>query len=323
MSTRPEPPPTLLVVFHRPEVTRRLVDALRPAAPSRVYVAGDGPRAGHPDDVERVAATRAAIAGIDWPCDVRTRYLDENVGLQRNVVGAIDWFFEHEDAGVILEDDCLPAPDLLPFAASVLERYADEPQVMHVSGLNMRPEPRRTPHSYFFAEVGHVWGWATWRRAWRRFDPELRVWPELAPSLGPGAPRLRRMIGRKLASAHAGRKWTWSRAWYGATVAHHGLAVIPAVNLVENVGDGPDATHGPTPGHPLRRPAEGRLTFPLHHPAHLVPDPGYERLLAEYHAGTYRRRIEDGARELRARLTPREAQHRGGDAHPRSGPDQR
>ena len=164
------------MVFNRPEVVRRLLSSVRARRPPRVFVAADGPRPDHGDDVERCAETRALIEQIDWPCAVTTLYRDTNLGLQSAVVSALDWFFEHVDTGIVLEDDCIPEPDFFPFAGAMLERYRDVPRVMHVSGLNMRPEETFGPGSYFFASVGHIWGWATWRRAWRRFDGSL-PWP--------------------------------------------------------------------------------------------------------------------------------------------------
>ena len=289
----------LVLVFNRPEGTLRLLDALRPARPARLFVAADGPRPGHPDDVDRCRRTRDVFAAIDWPCHVETLEHDENLGPGGPaVVAGIDWFFEQVEAGIVLEDDGLPAPELFPFASELLDRYADVPQVMQVSGLNMRPRERFDSHSYFFAEVGHHWGWATWRRAWELFDPSFEAWPEMRSALGRGAPPLRRALGRKCASAYAGRKRTWSRAWYYTMLRHHGLAVIPSVNMIENVGFGPDATHTKSRRHPLRVERSGPMAFPLDHPTQLVPNARYERHLARYHASTVRRRPEVWARSL-------------------------
>jgi hypothetical protein len=283
----------LVLVFNRPAVARQLLEAVRVARPAQLFVAADGPRAGHPTDEERCRQTQALFRDPGWPCEVHTRYLERNAGLQHAVVSAIDWFFDHVTEGIVLEDDCVPAPDFFPFAGELLDRYAHTTQVMHVSGLNMRPGTTFDPYSYGFAGVGHIWGWATWRRAWRLYDGALTDWPAMRCECGPGAPRLRRVLGRKFAAAHAGRKFTWARAWYYSTVRHGGLAIVPAVNLVRNVGFGADATHTVGGHHPLRREAWGTLPFPLVHPPHLLTSPDYERELARYHAGSYRRRASD------------------------------
>ena len=230
---------------------------------------------------------------IDWPCEVATLYRDTNLGLQAAVTSAVDWFFEHVDAGIVLEDDCVPEPDFFPFAGDLLDRYRDEPRVMHVSGLNMRPQETFGADSYFFAAVGHIWGWATWRRAWQLFEPALPSWPEVRRRTGRGASPLHRALGHKFASARAGRKWTWARAWYYATVRHDGLAVIPASNLVRNVGFGPEATHTRGGRHPLRVAPGNGLDFPLRHPAALSTSPQYAQHLARYHRGSYGRRLSN------------------------------
>ena len=165
---------------------------------------------------------------------------------------------------------------------------------MHVSGLNMRPSERFSPHSYFFTGVGHIWGWATWRRAWRLNDPSMAEWPVLRRELNSGAPKLHRVLGRKFAAAYEQRKSTWARIWYYTTVLHSGLSVVPSVNLVRNVGFGEDATHTKSGRrHPLRREEWGSLPTPLSHPPVVEPNADYERHLTRYHKGSYRRQVSD------------------------------
>lgn len=294
----------LVVLFNRPEVTRRLLDALRSAQPSQLFVAADGPRAGHPTDVERCRQTRDVIDEVDWPCTVHTLFHDANLGLKNAVISGIDWFFEHVESGIILDDDCLPAPDFFTFAGELLDRFALVPQVMHVSGLNMAQEKSFSPHSYFFGEVGHIWGWATWRRAWALYDDDLTDWPAMRREFGHGASPLRRALGRKFASAHAGRKTTWARSWYYTMARHAGLAIIPSVNLVQNIGFGADATHTTTARHPLKQELSGEMTFPLDHPPHLVTNVRYQRRLAGYHARSYRRRAQERTRIIVDALRP-------------------
>lgn len=286
-------PPVLALVFNRPALTGQLLDALRAGQPAQLFVAADGPRPEVPDDGARCQQTRELFREIDWPCEVRKLFRERNVGLQEAVVSAIDWFFEHVTAGIILEDDCLPSPDFFPFAGELIDRYAETPQVMHISGLNMRPDDSFEPYSYGFAGVGHIWGWATWRRAWQLYDPTFADWRAVCYESGRHASQLRRVLGRKFASADAGRKFTWARAWYYTTVRHHGVAVVPSVNLIRNVGFGADATHTSGKNHPLRRDKWGSLKFPLLHPPHLRTNVPYERRLARYHRGSYRRQASD------------------------------
>ena len=287
-------PPVLLLVFNRPDVARRLFDAVSVTRPTLLFIAADGPRPDRPADDLLCSETRDVFRRIDWPCQVHTLYRETNLGLTTAVISAISWFFDHVEAGIILEDDCLPAPDFFRFAGELLDRYGSDPQVMHISGLNMEPGTHFSPNSYFFTQVGHIWGWATWRRAWRLYDVTMSEWPAIRHRFGFTAPPLQRALGRKFASAHAGRKVTWSRAWYYTLLRHSGLAIVPSVNFIQNVGFGRDATHTTGDWHPLRLAASASLTFPLTHPTDRAPNERYTRLLAQYHYGSYAMR----AREL-------------------------
>lgn len=288
-------PPVLLLVFNRPEVTARLLDAVRAARPERLFIAADGPRRDRPEDAGRCEATRRVFDAIDWPCRVERLFREDNVGLDLAVISGISWFFTQVDAGVILEDDCLPAPELFPYSHELLGRYADNERVMHVSGLNMRPETAFSPHSYFFTRAGHIWGWATWRRAWDRFDRGMSGWPAMRDAYTRSAPPLQRALRRKFAAAYAGRKRTWARVWYYSVARHDGLAIVPSTNLVTNIGFDGDGTNTRGGAHPLRVGTSRRLTFPLDHPPGLAPNAAYERLLARYHRGSYLKRAREFA----------------------------
>ena len=285
--TVPDPavvaPPILLVVFNRPEGTRRMIDALRKVAPPRLFVAADGPRPDRPEDVERCRATRAVIDEVDWPCEVRRLEHDGNLGLSRAMVAAIDWFFEQVDAGVILEDDCLVHHDFLRFAGEVLDHHRDTEEVSYVTAVNLRPHQDPVLDTYAFASCGHVWGWATWARTWRTFDPFLSAWPEHAERFGRGASPLHRNLGRKFASAHSGGRHSWARALHFHVARHDGLVVVPPVNLVRNIGIGPDASNTRSSRHPLARLPVGHLEFPIRHPDALVADPDYDAAMAIFH----------------------------------------
>lgn len=286
--------PVLVVVFNRPDVTRQMIDALREARPDRLFVAADGPRADHPDDAERCRQVRAELERIDWPCEVSVLAHDRNLGLQEAMVTAISWFFEQVEAGVVLEDDCLVHPDFFRLCDDVLERYAEVPEVMYVTALNMAPgETFAGGASWTFASAGHIWGWATWRRAWQGYDARLSDWPQHAAEFGPGESKLRRAIGAKAAAAHSGEKHTWARAWHYHVAKHRGLVVVPATNLVRNVGFGPDATHTVSRSHRLGGLEAAGLPDALVAPSGVAPDPRYDAHLASYHTWSWKRRLRE------------------------------
>lgn len=275
--------PVLLIVFNRPGPTRRVFEAVRRARPARLYVAADGPRPDRPTDAARCAETRALVtAGIDWPCEVRTLFRTENLGCGFGPAGAISWFFEHESEGVILEDDCLPVPDFFRFCQELLGRYRHDTRVMHIGGGNFSSEARHPipvgGESYHFSGRVHSWAWASWRRAWHHFDFHLTLLPELRrrgalvdsyPSLLERTYWLRKFeeVRQETQLAHV-----WDYQWHFAVAAHGGLTIVPAVNLVTNIGFGDDATHTLDPQDQLAHPPVGTLKFPLIHPSMVLRD---------------------------------------------------
>ncbi len=271
----------LLLVFNRPDHTRRLLDCLRPLQPPALYVSADGPRAHVPTDAAACTAVRALFSeAVDWPCTVYTQFLSHNLGCRRAVERGISWFFEHVEEGIILEDDCLPDPSFLPFCTELLERYRHEERVMHIAGSNPAPHAcRKTATSYLFSRFSFIWGWATWRRAWRQYRPDFpdleREWAHPAGAFSRLLPNraAHRYLLDKFERVRNGTFDTWDYAWFYTIMRADGLCVVPKVNLVHNIGFDAQATH--TADKRLARPARS-LSFPLVHPPLGEPAPALE-----------------------------------------------
>ncbi len=241
--------PLLLIVWRRPHTLRQVIDAIRPVAPTRLYVACDGPNPKRPGEAEKVAATRAVIeTEIDWPCQIERLYSDTNQGCRLGVSRAITWFFEQVEEGIILEDDCVPHPDFFPYCTTLLERYRHDTRVWCISGNNFQNGHWRGDGSYYFSRYNHCWGWASWRRCWQHYNADLSQWPALRDS---GLldtifeDPLERIywcgIWQRLIDA--GEPDTWDYQWTLTCLAEGGLTALPNRNLVSNVGFGMDATH--------------------------------------------------------------------------------
>lgn len=270
---RPLHTPVLFLVFNRPHTTRRVFAAIRAARPPRLYVAADGPRPEHRGEAERCAEVRAMAIAVDWPCEVRTLLRDEHLGCKLGVSRAVDWFFAQEEEGIILEDDVLPRPGFFPYCEELLARYRDDAQVAMISGCNLLGSNFSPPASYFFSRYMHVWGWASWRRAWSKFDVGMADWPSPAArkSLGVavgGRPGPRRHWRSIFDDVQSGKIDSWAYAWMYAGWMNDMVSVIPAISLVDNIGFGPDATHtrGLAPS-ALRHAPMLPLAFPLDHPS--------------------------------------------------------
>ncbi|MEO6536135.1 MAG: hypothetical protein ABIT47_00445 [Candidatus Paceibacterota bacterium] len=240
-------PPVLIIIFNRPDIVRNLIDSLSQVKPSLIYIAADGPRPDVPGEAERCLAARTVAQNIPWPCTVKTLFSEVNQGVDPAVEAAISWFFENEPEGIILEDDCIPHPDFFTFTSEMLERYRSDERVMMVSGNNFQKERIRGDGSYYFSNYGNTWGWATWKRAWEKYDTALAALPGFIEhnSLATILPRVeeQRFWIKYLRKLHAGTRTAWDTKWLFAQWLNNGVAIVPNTNLVENIGFGSDATH--------------------------------------------------------------------------------
>ena len=268
--------PVALLTFARPAETARVLQVIRQLRPRTLLVVSDGARQGRPDEAGRVAQTRALLDTIDWDCDLRTNFAPTNMGCRRRVSSGLDWVFQQVDRAIILEDDCLPSPAFFQYCAQMLERYQDNPEVMTISGMTYFSGKHRIADSYHFSRYPLIWGWASWARAWRHYDVDMKDWPQhKADGL------LRRVIGDRLIElqmedmfdhVHGGFD-TWDVQLLYASIKRGGLNAIPVTNMILNIGFGELATHttGGTPT-PVRNMKLGELSFPLTHPVAALRD---------------------------------------------------
>lgn len=239
--------PVLLLVFNRPECTSRLIELIESMRIAKLYVSADGPRKGVEADRENCKQVRALIRNCREAVPERLQFHDENLGCKLGAASGMDWFFQHEQRGMILEDDCLPNPEFFKFCREMLDRYEDDESIFAVCGNNFQNGKKRGDGSYYFSKYAHIWGWATWRRAWQKNDVDMAFWPELRASeqwkkLYPKQ-REREHWEQLLDRVAAGEIDTWDYQWLASIWAHGGKSIIPNKNLVTNVGFGAEATH--------------------------------------------------------------------------------
>jgi len=271
---RPLRAAVLFLVFNRPETTQQVFDAIRRARPSRLYVAGDGPREDVRSDRDQIALVRSIATNVDWPCEVSTLFRETNLGCKYAVSGAVSWGFESEDRLIILEDDCLPSSSFFGFCDEMLLRYQADSRVHHIGGTNPLNLSDDRVNSYGFSRYNRIWGWATWKNSWEAFNVEIPLWPEISKSRTLG-----QLLGRKegkkytkiFEATYGGHIDTWDYQWF-LTRLLLGQAIFPHVNLVTNIGFGPGATHTKKVGSALDNALRGEMIFPLQHPNSLEID---------------------------------------------------
>ena len=268
--------PVLFLVFNRPELTSRVFAAIRAAQPAQLFVAADGPRPGNSSDQRLCEQVRAIVTAVDWPCKIQTLFRDSNLGCKHAVSSAISWFFDAVDEGIILEDDWLPNPSFFPYCEELLSRYRTDSRVMMIGGYN--PVGNNTQDSYFFSLYGGIWGWASWKRAWKSYSLDRAVWDDAAyrsaarSAINSGWQwKIKRWSYEHVFS---GKKNTWDYQWEYIRVAQNGLSIVPATNLIENIGLGADSTH--TAGRTSLYTPSKPLEFPLRHPQNVSVDRAYD-----------------------------------------------
>ena len=282
--------PVLFLVFSRPDTTRRVFEAIRQVKPSRLYIAADGPRDNKlGEDLKVQEVRKYVMSNIDWECEIKTLFREKNLGCKLAVSSAIDWFFENEEEGIILEDDCLPDVSFFPFCSELLERYRHDERVMMVSGVNFLGGQRVTPYSYFFSKYNYIWGWASWRRAWKHYDVNMRLWPEFREKaflLGILDKKEYIHWSKYFDDIFSGKVDTWDAQWTFSLWTQNGLSVMPAVNLVCNIGFGAQAFHTTKQIIPDQLLKSGRMPFPLEHPSYILCDKKADALMRKVFQGT-------------------------------------
>lgn len=271
--------PVLLMLHKREHTTRKVLEKVREARPPRLYVSIDGPRPDREGEAEAVRGVRDLFYGpLGWECELHVRASERNLGCRRHNSEALDWFFGCEDRGIILEDDCLASDDFFPFCEELLEKYEDDPRIFSISGDNFQRGRIRGDGSYYFSQIQHCWGWASWRRAWSEYrsveaslgDALDRYRAGLLPQLTHD-PAIDRMWMARIREVVEGSVDSWAYIWSFCCLLHRGLTVLPNRNLVQNIGFGPGATHTNTIVPHFIVAAEN-LDWPLRHPTRVEYD---------------------------------------------------
>ncbi len=243
-------PPVLVTAYRRPALLAGLLDRLRASEVTHLYVSIDAPRGASPSEAASVDACIALASRVDWAESLSIRVSESHLGCGAGMRAGLDWFFAHQDKGVILEDDTLPDPSFLAFCNVLLDRYEHDERVLAVSGCCLVPRDRLSApdHPYRFSSVPHVWGWATWRRSWIACEPDLSDWRSLIDAASiwtrvQGSVAAALYWGAVFDAVRRGRLDTWDAGLVLAGFRSGQLTATANLNLVENRGFAVEATH--------------------------------------------------------------------------------
>jgi hypothetical protein len=262
--------PVLFLVFNRPNSTQEVFNEIKKYMPSKLFIAIDGPRESIIEDKEAIEKVKKIIFDdISWDCELHTLIREKNLGCGRAVSLAINWFFENVEEGIILEDDCLPRIEFFLFCSEMLAKYRNNKNITHISGSNFQLGKFRGKADYYFSNYTHVWGWATWKRAWTHYDFEMKKYlnnQELNNNMYKYLPK------NLLDAVYQQKIDTWDVQLFYTNFINNHLSIIPQTNLIKNIGFTQSATHTTSVPNYLSKMEYKILEFPLKHPHKIIVD---------------------------------------------------
>ncbi len=293
--------PVTIIIFNRPETTRMVFEQVKKVCPKKIFIISDEGR--NEKEKEIVRETRRIVEDINWTCEIHKNYAEQNMGCGYRVSSGLDWVFNHTEFSIILEDDCVPNRSFFEFCAEMLEKYRNDERIMYISGNNFHKQVQFS-HSYDFVNIGWIWGWATWRRAWRKYDFKISSWKD-----GNKNKIHRRFYTDKeypifendLRSLMDRGFFTWDFQWQYACACNNGMCIVPCRNLITNIGFGEEATHTKT----RREYYDGKtfeLDFPLSDPEFIIPNREYDYMtlvhLKGFESNTIKRNLQKVRMEI-------------------------
>jgi hypothetical protein len=271
--------PVLFLIFNRFDTTKKVFEAIRQAKPYHLYVASDGPRDNRTGENEKVENIRRYVLdNIDWQCEVKTLFREKNLGCGKAVSGAITWFFEQEEMGIILEDDCLPMQSFFPFCETLLEYYKSDTRIFLISAYNKQGQWNSDKYDYFFSNLGGIWGWASWARAWKHYDFNISDIDEFI-SLNGFTYLFGKIVGKirgnmMVEGIKKKKIDTWDYQFGYTRNKNNGLSIVPSKNLITNIGFNNEATH--TTSKNVIFPKAYEIDIPININNYFIPDRYYD-----------------------------------------------
>jgi hypothetical protein len=284
--------PVLFLIYKRPETTERVFNAIRMAKPQKLFIAADGPKKDSADEAETCQQVRKIATAVDWECEVKTLFRNENLGCRRAVSNAINWFFENVDEGIILEDDCLPSLSFFGFCEELLKRYKNDTRIMHIAGYNAHFGKRYGDASYYFSNYNLIWGWATWKRAWQYYSEDMSDYEYFLKSKTFKdvfhSKKEQLFFKDSFKQTFQGHIDSWGYFWLFSRCMQGGYAIHPNCNLIENIGFTENATHTKSTNGKLGNNPKADIIFPLTHPRFTLPDRNADhKIFTTLHCNNY------------------------------------
>ena len=229
--------PILYCCYNRPDLVLKSIDILKRLKPKKLYITCDGPKESS-EDIKKCNEVKNIIEKTTFLSEVVLKFRDNNLGCKIAMSESINWFFNHEEEGVILEDDILPSLDFFKFCEYSLKKYRNKENIMMISGTNYLGNNVKS-NKYLYSEHFIIWGWATWKRAWSHYDVDMLAWKNkdvVTEIKSRFDEKTFKFLETRFNQIFLDYKDTWDIQWHFACIKNKGLCVVPEANLVKNIG---------------------------------------------------------------------------------------
>jgi hypothetical protein len=237
--------PIALFVYNRPDHTRRTLAYLQKnvlADESRLFIFSDAAKT--LADQAKVDEVRQVIAEASGFKSIKIIERKQNLGLANSIIAGVTKLVNEYGTVIVFEDDLLSSPYTLEYFNEALSRYQNQENIMHIGAYMYDLKDKTLPQTFLF-RAATSWGWATWARAWKHFEPDIDVLIQQFDrqkisrfSIEGTMNFWKQMLGFK-----AGKNNSWAIRWYASIFLKGGLTVNPSHSLVHNIGNDGTGTH--------------------------------------------------------------------------------
>lgn len=274
--------PVLFIVFNRIDETKKTFDIIKRIKPSKLFIAADGPRKDRQGESDLCDKVRTLASNVSWECEVHTLFQNSNLGCGLGEASAMNWFFNNVEMGIIIEDDIVVDDSFFYFCEQMLHKYRDDGRVGMITAFNFMHSTIDYPYSYYFSKLYHIWGWASWRRAWKHYEYGVPMYDRLRQEnlLKNIFDKNQSDLFKQIEAIRNKEHDTWDIQWAFACIINNFLCVTPCLNLMQNIGFNDNATHTKNSDISFQN-TSSSLKFPLIHPDFVAQDIYHDNLIAE------------------------------------------
>lgn len=275
----------LILFFNRPEPLSAVFEQVKKARPSKLFLYQDGPRG--EKDMPGILACRKIVDEIDWECEVHQWYQEKNFGCDPSEYLSQKWAFSIVEKCIVLEDDDIPSLSFFPFCKELLDKYEHDTRISMITGINYDEISKDMPYDYFFATTFSISGWASWRRVIDQWDEHYSFLDD-AFNLRQLEEYIKERKYQKEFIEFCRHHRESGKAYYetifhAAIFFNSGLSIVPAKNMINNLGATAGSTHFGGSNDLLPRGyrriftmQRHELNFPLKHPRYVIENVGYK-----------------------------------------------